>query len=177
MSVRQLKHQRQLQIAGFEQLLVPQHVLHFAIGCQPALMQEQHAVAGFINKIKVMRRNQLRTRQAAQNIYQITPVLRIERCRRLIHEQKLRRERQNPGNRHQFLLSAAQSVNLPLLQALQLHLRQRLLHAFSNLFRSIAIILCGKGHVAINIGHKQLAIRILKYIAEASAQLTQIFFF
>lgn len=113
MSVRQLKHQRQLQIAGLEQLLVAQHVLHCAIGCQPALMQEQHAVAGFINKIKVMRRNQLRTRQAAQNIYQITPILRIERRRQSSHKTPYSRySHPAPAGRRQQTISIESAAHL-----------------------------------------------------------------
>ena len=113
----------------------------------------------------------------AEYVQKIPPILRIQRGRGLIEKQKLRREGKYPGNRRELFLTAREAVYRGLCLSFEFYKRECFLGARCDLFRRIAVALCGKGHIRADRRHKELVLRVLKHIADSSSDFRQCLFF
>ena len=57
-----------------------------AVCCEPSMVQLDNAVAGLQNHVKVVRCDDLCDRELIERVDKLAPVLRVERCGRLVHQ-------------------------------------------------------------------------------------------
>ena len=139
------------------------------------MVQKQHAVTGIVDEIQIVGGNQLGAGQVIQNLNQPAAVARVQRGGGLIHQNQFRVQRQDARDGRQLLLPAGQPVDRPVGAALKLHPGKGAAGAVGNLLRRVAVVFGGKGYIGLHGGHKELAVGILKDIADFAAQLRQIF--
>ena len=84
-----LPPQRQFQTATRQQVAIPQERCGRSVRHDPSIPQNQSPRADVQSKIQVMRGNDFRMGNAAQQIDQLPPAPRIESSRRFVHQQDI----------------------------------------------------------------------------------------
>ena len=111
------------------------------------MVQKQHPVAGVVDEIQVMGRNQLRAGQRVQNADERPPVAGVQRRGRLVHQDQRGIQRQDARDGRELLLTAGKPVHRPIGAVLHVDGGQRTPGAGGDFLGRIAVILGGKGYI------------------------------